>query len=175
VDIFKRNRSVYGARKIKVELFKCGFTVSRRRIGPIMNQQGLVSVYTRAEYKPQKAGCNESVQQNVLKRPFDQDEAKKVVVSDLTYVRVQGKWNYICVLLDLFNREIIGFSTGEQKDTQLVARAFASVEGNLSDIQLFHTDRGSEFKNQGIDELLDTFRVGRSLSKKGCPYDNAAR
>lgn len=47
------------------------------------------------------------------------------------------------------------------------------MEGNLQDIRLFHTDRGNEFKNQTIEELLETFDIERSLSHKGCPYDNA--
>lgn len=47
------------------------------------------------------------------------------------------------------------------------------MQGNLSQIQLFHSDRGSEFKNKLIDETLATFKIGRSLSMKGCPYDNA--
>ena len=47
------------------------------------------------------------------------------------------------------------------------------MKGNLFDIQLFHTDRGSEFDNMLIDELLDSFQINRSLSMKGCPYDNA--
>jgi transposase InsO family protein len=76
--------------------------------------------------KPKNAGqkttCNESAQANELKREFQQEEPKKVVVSDLTYVRVQNKWHYICIFVDLFNREIIGFSTGSYKNANLVAR-----------------------------------------------------
>ncbi|AHM57338.1 transposase [Peptoclostridium acidaminophilum DSM 3953] len=63
--------------------------------------------------------------------------------------------------------------TGEKKDAHLVSRAFASFKGNLSHIELFHTDRGNEFKNQLIDDVLKTFKIKRSLSMKGCPYDNA--
>ena len=55
----------------------------------------------------------------------------------------------------------------------MVYRAFASVNRNLSDIQIFHTDRGNEFKNNVIDGLIDAFGITRSLSRKGCPYDNA--
>ena len=47
------------------------------------------------------------------------------------------------------------------------------VEGNLKDIHIFHTDRGNEFKNQTMEELLKTFDMKRSLSHKGCLYDNA--
>ena len=104
---------------------------------------------------------------------FDNREELEVVVSDLTYVRVGQKWHYICVLIDLFNREIIGQSSGPNKTAELVTRAFASVRTNLHRLKLFHTDRGSEFKNKSIDEALDTFGIERSLSAKGTPYDNA--
>jgi len=96
-----------------------------------------------------------------------------VIVSDLTYVRVKQKWHYICVLVDLYNREIIGYSAGPRKSAFLVQRAFGAVKYNLNRLKLFHTDRGSEFKNQIIDDALNTFGIERSLSEKGSPYDNA--
>ncbi|GAB3809358.1 hypothetical protein GCM10028868_39100 [Virgibacillus kimchii] len=173
VEIFHKNRRVYGQRKIKEKLQKKGWQVSRRRIGRIMKAKGLVSKYTVAQFKPQKSTVNESDVGNVLNREFDQKQALKVVVSDLTYVRVQQKWHYICVLVDLHNREIIGHSAGPNKDARLVQRAFSTVPYNLTNLELFHTDRGSEFKNQLIDEALATFNIDRSLSSKGTPYDNA--
>ncbi len=62
-------------------------------------------------------------------------------MSQSTYVRVGTRWNYICVLVGLFNREIIGYSAGEDKTAELVKAAFQSVEGSLEEIRLFHTDR----------------------------------
>jgi len=138
-----------------------------------MDEQGLVSKYTIAQYKPSKSTYNESTQANLLNREFEQDQELRVVVSDLTYVRVAQKWHYVCVFVDLFNREIIGSSAGNKKDAQLVYRAFSSIKGNLHNIELFHTDRGSEFKNRLLDEALETFDIKRSLSLKGSPYDNA--
>lgn len=172
-EIFKASRNNYGTRKIKKELMKTGKQVSRRRIGRIMKQKGLVSNYTTAQFKPQKDTCNESKTENVLDRQFQDREYRDVVISDLTYVRVGTRWSYICVLVDLFNREIIGYSAGERKTAELVKAAFQNVEGSLEEIRLFHTDRGNEFKNQTIEELLETFHIERSLSHKGCPYDNA--
>lgn len=172
-EIFQSSRQNYGTRKIKVELKKRGWIVSRRRIGRMMKERGLVSNYTIAQFKPHRTTCNESNDSNELKREFQQEEELKVVVSDLTYVRVDKNWHYVCVFVDLFNREIIGFSTGARKDAQLVYRALASIQQDLRKIQVFHTDRGSEFKNKMIDEALKTFQIQRSLSKKGCPYDNA--
>lgn len=172
-EIFRLSRNNYGTRKIKVELAKEGKIVSRRRIGRIMKQEGLVSNYTVAQYKQHVPNCNEDKVENVLNRKFQEQPKHRVVVSDLTYVRVGKHWNYICVLIDLFNREIIGYSAGKHKDSNLVLQAFSKVNGNLKQIQLFHTDRGKEFKNKQIDEILQTFGIQRSLSMKGCPYDNA--
>lgn len=172
-EIFRASRNNYGTRKIKKELLNEGFTVSRRRIGRIMAAQGLVSKYTVAQFKPHKTVCNEAIIENKLNREFDGHEPLSAVVSDLTYVRVGSRWNYVCILVDLFNREIIGHSCGRYKDAPLVYRAFAKIEANLEDISIFHTDRGGEFDNKLIDDVLNTFNIERSLSMKGCPYDNA--
>jgi transposase InsO family protein len=173
IKIFEGSRQNYGTRKIKVELKRLGLIVSRRRIGRIMKEQGLVSTYTVAQFKPKPHNCNDSNQINELNREFHQKEALTTVVSDLTYVRVGKKWHYICILVDLYNREIIGYSAGPNKDATLVYRSFASIQSDLGKIQLFHTDRGNEFKNKIIDEALKAFGIRRSLSMKGCPYDNA--
>ena len=173
IKIFQEPRNNYGTRKIKKELAKLGHTASRRRIGRIMYENGLVSTYTVAQFKVHKTTCNKDEIKNEVDREFDNRELSEVVVSDLTYVRVAGKWNYVCILLDLYNREIIGYSAGVHKDANLVYEAFANVNRNLMDISIFHTDRGSEFKNKIIDGVMQTFGIQRSLSKKGCPYDNA--
>jgi transposase InsO family protein len=173
IDIFYKSRQNYGTRKIKHELKKLGIVSSRRRIGRIMKENGLVSKYTVAQFKPHVDKCNESRIENELDRKFDQQKELTVVVSHLTYVRVENRWHYICLFVDLYNREIIGHSAGPHKDARLVYRALSTIKADLRQIQLFHTDRGNEFKNKTIDEALDTFEIKRSLSMKGCPYDNA--
>jgi len=172
-QIFHDNHDVYGTRKIKNELKKSNLIVSRRKIGRVMKKLGLVSKYTIAQFKPHKEKCNEDPIKNELNRQFDGQAPYAVVVSDLTYVRVNYKWNYVCILVDLFNREIIGHSAGIRKDAQLVYDAFATVKTDLRNIQMFHSDRGGEFKNDLIDQVISTFQIQRSLSMKGCPYDNA--
>ncbi len=89
-----------------------------------------------------------------------------MVVSDLTHVRVQQTWHYICILVDLYNREIIGYSAGPHKSAELVQRVFATVKYNLQRLELFHTDRESEFNNTLIDQALAVFGIERSLRKK---------
>lgn len=159
IEIFKASRNNYGTRKIKIELKKQEIIVSRRTIGQIMKANGLVSNYTVAQYKSHVSKCNESKVANELNREFDTEIPYATIVSDLTYVRVKNTWNYICLLIDLYNREIIGYSAGPKKDANLVYQAFASVKTRLDSITLFHKDRCNEFKNKLIDEVLDTFKI----------------
>ncbi|WP_392485960.1 IS3 family transposase [Haloimpatiens sp. FM7315] len=173
IKIFRESKNNYGSRKIKVELKKENIISSRRKIREIMDKYRLVSNYTVKQYKVHKAGCNEEKVENIVNREFDNRSDLEIVVSDLTYVNVAGKWNYICLLINLFNREIVGYSAGTKKDAKLVYEAFMSTNINLTKVKIFHTDRGNEFKNKIIDEVLQTFDIKRSLSKKGCPYDNA--
>jgi transposase InsO family protein len=172
-EIFRRSRNNYGTRKIKVELDKLGYQVSRRKISKIMKENGLVSNYTVAQYKVHSNGCNESNIPNIVDRDFDNRDKLEVAVSDLTYVRVGSKWNYLCTIIDLSNREIIGYSAGTNKDANLIEKALLSCRYSLNDIKVFHSDRGREYDNITIDEVLETFEIARSLSRKGNPYDNA--
>lgn len=94
------------------------------------------------------------------------------IVSDLTYVRVGGKWNYVCLLVDLHNREIVGHAASGRKDARLVKAAFATLGFPPADIDVLRANRGSEFANPSIDDLLEAFDIRRSLSRKGNPYDN---
>ena len=138
-----------------------------------MKEKGLVSNYTVKQFKLHKPTCNNDLIKNELNRNFKQKERMNVIVSDLTYVNVDGKWNYICTIIDLYNREIVGYAASKNKDAKLVKKAINSINYDLSKIILFHADRGNEFKNQMIDDVLETFDIQRSLSAKGCPYDNA--
>lgn len=173
IRLFKESRNNYGSQKIKSELLKIGLIASRRKICKIMHKYGLVSSYTVKQFKVHKSTCNEDLIENKVDRKFDNREDLEVVVSDLTYVRVKDKWCYICLLLNLFNREIIGFSVGSRKDATLVYEAFLSSSVNLLRVKMFHTDRGNEFKNKLIEDVLRAFNIERSLSHKGTPYDNA--
>lgn len=173
ISIFRASKNNYGSRKIKVELKKKKIIVSRRKIREIMDKYRLISNYTVKQYKVHKTTCNNEKIDNVVNREFDNRSDLEIVISDLTYVNVAGKWNYICLLINLFNREIVGYSAGPKKDAQLVYDAFMNTNINLTKVKIFHTDRGNEFKNKVIDEVLEAFEIQRSLSKKGCPYDNA--
>ena len=167
------SRECYGARKIKAALERRGVIASRRRIGGIMREQGMTSAYARKRPKPHKTRADEAGLANLLDREFDGYAPRTHLASDLTYVRVGDGWAYVCLLVDLADRGIAGHSVGRTRDAGLVLGAFATLGFPLTDIQVFHTDRGGEFDNTRIDELLRVFGIKRSLSRKGNPYDNA--
>ncbi len=97
----------------------------------------------------------------------------KVLVTNLTYIKVASSRFYVCFVLDLFIREFISYSGGPNKNADLVLQAMETIKGDLNKVELFHIDRGQEFNNQTTDTLLDTFKIERSLSRKGNPYENA--
>lgn len=174
LEIFNANRKEYGSKKIKKELKKKGVVFSRRKIIRLMKEAGIKSSYGKRSFKPcASKGCNESKVSNLIGREFNCWNRNEVIVSDLTYVRVNGEWNYICVLIDLFNREIVGWSVGRNKTSSLVMSAFSNANIDFNRVMIFHTDRGLEFCNKHIDDFILRYGIIRSLSHKGTPYDNA--
>ena len=173
IDIFHKSKNNYGTRKIKIKLDDLSYQVSRRKISRIMKLNALVSNYTVAQYKIHSKGCNESNISNIVNREFNNRNKLEVAVSDLTYVRVGSSWNYVCILVDLATRELIGYSAGAKKDASLVEKALLRCRYSLEDIEVFHSDRGKEYDNIKLDNILKTFNIERSLSRKGNPYDNA--
>lgn len=95
--------------------------------------------------KVEKSKCNNKKIANKVDRNFDDRPSLEACVSDLTYVRVGNNWNYICAIIDLHNREIIGYAAGKNKSADLVKEAIYSIKYPLNKIKIFHTDRGREF------------------------------
>lgn len=171
--IFSESNKNYGQRKIQAELKKNGYAVSPKRVKKIMKKHGLVSKYNLYRKANPDRGTNEGIAENRLARNFGERAPFEAVVSDLTYVSVCGKWMYICLIIELSKREIIGYAAGETKDAALVEKALLSVPYDLRRVSIFHSDRGKEFDNECIEKLLNTFQIERSLSRKGSPVDNA--
>ena len=163
----------YGARKIKAALERRGVTASGRRIVDIMKRRGMTGAYARRTFKPHRTRADEARLANILGREFDGYEPRTHLAGGLTCVRVGGKWAYVCLLAGLANRGITGHSAGRARDASLVLGAFATLGFPLTGVEVFRTDRGGGFDNAKIDELLDVFDIGGSLSGKGDPYGNA--
>ncbi|WP_335340453.1 DDE-type integrase/transposase/recombinase, partial [Gilliamella sp. Nev5-1] len=91
-----------------------------------------MSKYTCKKYRVDTEKSNESTVSNQLNRAFTVGQQRKVFVTDLTYVRVKQHWHYLCVIIDVSNREIVGRSAGKHKNAQLVMDAISQIPINLN-------------------------------------------
>lgn len=112
---------------------------------------------------------------NHLKQEFNQKAPNLVWASDFTYIKANGKWFYLCVVIDLFSRKVIGWNISSRPDVELVMSAFrkAYEVRDVSYALMFHSDRGSQYTAFAFRQLLDRLNVVQSFSKKGYPFDNA--
>lgn len=135
---------------------------------------GLKSKYNERSFKPY---ANKELARrffpNLLEQQFDGYKPLEVLTSDLTYVKTQDGWRYICFIIDLYNREIIGYSISESHDTDCVIKALESINYSLKHTKIFHSDRGGEFCSDELSSYLSNYNIMQSMSKAGCPYDNA--
>ncbi|WP_255307069.1 IS3 family transposase [Gilliamella sp. Gris3-2] len=173
VTLFNQSYQSYGTRRILFDLQKENIWVSRRYIARVMKALLLVSKYTVKRYQSHTTEVNETATENHLQRQFDVGDKKQIVVADLTYIQVKQRWNYLCVLVNLSDRQIVGYHVGQHKTAELVMSALSQIKQPLSKLDLFHSDRGKEFDNRLLADCFKTFNITHSLSKKGCPYDNA--
>lgn len=140
IESFTGSRNSYGSRRIKDGLNDKDLIVSRRKIRRIMTKFNFISSYTTLTIKPQVTNKNEQKIANVLSCQFDRMQPMEVLVTDLTYVKVGPNWHYVCFILDLFNREIVGYSSGPHKSADLVLQAIGTIEQSLDGVEFFHTD-----------------------------------
>lgn len=112
---------------------------------------------------------------NHLQQEFNQKSPNLVWVSDFTYIKVAGKWYYLCIVMDLFSRKIISWHISGKPDVDLVITAFKKAydKRNQPEGLMFHSDRGSQYTAFSFRQLLDSLNVVQSFSKKGYPFDNA--
>ena len=124
-----------------------------------MRENCLASAYGRKRLKAHPAPSNEAELPNALDRSFDGYAPRAHVCSGPTYVRAGGSWCYARLLAGLYNRETVGHSAGSRKGAGRVKTAFATLELPISDIEVFHTNRGCEFDNAEIYFMLETFSL----------------
>ena len=166
------SRGGYGARRLKVAPARSGITASGRRICRILRENGLSSAYSGRGPRPSRPAAPPDAA-NVLGRGFDGHRPRTHVAADLTCVRAGSRWCYVCLLVDLYNGEIVGRSCGRRKDASLVKAAFSNVGFPLTAIEMFRSDRGAEFCNAEIDAPPAAFGIERSVSRPGNPHGNA--
>ena len=176
-DIFYQSRQTYGTRRIKALLLQNeGLILSRRRIGKIMKKLGL-SVKGKRKFKINTTNSNHSlpIANNILNRDFYAGEANQKYVGDITYIPTNEGWLYLATVIDLYSRKIVGWSMSDNMKTTLVndALLMALKQRKPNKGLIWHTDRGSQYASYEHRDLLQSYGVIQSMSRKGNCWDNA--
>ena len=110
-----------------------------------------------------------------LKQNFAVEKPGKILSGDITYIRTNIGWVYLAVVMDLYNREVVGYSISQSIDSELVKRALGNAiarNGGLNGA-VFHSDRGVQYSSESYRRMLKENGIRQSMSRAGCPYDNA--
>lgn len=173
--VFDDSRHTYGSKRIEVALRARGICTSRKRVARLMCHLHLRSVRVKAR----RACLTRSVQnryvvENLLAQDFTAEHEHETWVTDTTYIPTLEGWLYLVMILDIFTRQIVGWSMGIHHDAPLALAALTMALQHHRPPAgvILHSDRGSEFANQLYAEACEG-KVIRSMSGSGNCYDNA--
>jgi putative transposase len=175
--IHEQSKATYGSPRITDELKSRGFDVSRPRVARLMKQAGIRAIHAKKFVVTTDSKHQYPVVENKLNRNFSAQQAAKVWVSDITYIRTAAGWLYLTVVLDLFDRKVIGWSQSRDlsaENTSVAAWRMAVQNRSPSKELIFHSDRGVQYACHDFINLLESYKgVQRSMSRKGNCWDNA--
>jgi len=168
-------KAAYGSRRMHRELQGRGHRIGQARVERLMRQNGI-----RARHKRRFKATTDSkhalpVAENLLGRAFTPAAPNRVWSGDITYIDTDEGWLYLAVVLDLFNREVIGWSLKPRMSADLVtdALAMAWFRRRPAAGVLFHSDRGSQYASLAMRDKLTEYGMIASMSRKANCWDNA--
>jgi transposase InsO family protein len=178
LNIFSDSKKTYGSPRIKAALERSGDLVGKDRVARLMKEEGLEARRKKA-FRPKTTINNPSDKKSERVFKIEKTEITKlnqVWVSDLTYIPTLEGFSYLVTVMDLFNREIIGWDLSdsmEAKHTSIaLGRALANSEGKASEL-IFHSDQGVQYCSAELRQRLTLMEMIQSMSRKGNCYDNA--
>jgi putative transposase len=175
--IYELSKRTYGSPRVTIELHKRGFHVSRQRVARLMKSQNLKSIIRKKWVITTDSRHNYPVVENKLNRDFNTTRPGQVWVSDITYIKTLQGWLYLTVIIDLFDRKVIGWSFSRSLKavhTTIPAWKMAVRNRMITRKLIFHSDRGIQYACHEFANLLSSYSlVERSMSRKGDCWDNA--
>ncbi len=171
-QIYDDNNQIFGAAKITAIMKEEGYRISIGMVRELMHDMGLISIRQDAKDLYDK---EQKKYKNHLNQEFTTTRPNEVWVSDVTYFKFKTQVFYICAILDLYSRMVVGFRISHKNSTQLTKGTFRQAyenrkpENNL----LFHTDRGSNYRSNTFCSYLKSLGVTQSFSRAHVPYDNS--
>lgn len=175
-EIQRKNRFRLGSPRITAQLQGLGIQISKNRVARLIKNAKLGALTSKRHRYP-KESDREAAAANLLDRKFTVEKPNLVWVSDITYLPTASGWAYLCTIIDLFNREVIGWSVKKHMETSLIKEAFSKAWKTQKPKQpiLLHSDQGSQYTSLELKEYLakTSPNIIRSMSRKGNCWDNA--
>lgn len=179
IKIYQCSKFRYGSPRIAKELNTQGILASKPLVAKLMKQEHLRSIVKKKYKTTTDSNHKYPVVDNILSREFNVAAKNKVWVSDITYIHTQTGWLYLTIVIDLYNRKVIGWALSvglKTKDTTIPALKMATINSPIKhdEVVIFHSDRGIQYAcEEFITELQKYKNIKRSMSRKGNCWDNA--
>lgn len=171
----QQSREIYGSPKIHEDLVDEGETCSVNRVARLMKVADIKSKMARKFVITTDSKNTTQPAPDLLKRQFVVEKHNKAWVSDTTFIGTREGWMYLAVVLDLFSRQIIGWSMSKRNNAELVQDALTMAiwrRGEVNNV-IVHSDQGSTYASSGYQQQLSDNQLLCSMSRKGECLDNA--
>jgi transposase InsO family protein len=178
-EIAYRHHFRYGILRVRRELWiKYRITLSRKKVARLMRENGLNARRKRKYIPTTDSKHSLAVCGNILNRDFSAEKPGQKWVSDITYLRTINGWIYFTVILDLYDRKVIGWALSdnlETANTTVVAFEMAIKNRQTERCLIFHSDRGVQYCAKSFGDVIRNHcpDVMQSMSRKGNCWDNA--
>lgn len=170
---YTASHGVYGAPRIFLDLREAGETCSKHRVARVMRANNLKALhgYRSPRYV---RGHTSLLTPNTLQRGFTVQRPNQAWVTDITYVRTWEGWLYLAIVMDLYSRRIVGWSTKPTMARELVLDAILmAVRRRKPTHTLIHSDQGSQFGSDAWQRFCQAHHLEPSMSRRGNCWDNA--
>lgn len=166
---------VYGYRPITCDIKESGETCGKNRVLRIMRKHQIQALRGYKRHPGFASGKVHHFAENRLARQFTVEKPDVAWVTDFTYVRTYEGWLYVCVVLDLYSRQVIGWSMTHRPQSDLVIKALlmAVLRRQPQTTVLVHSDQGSQYTSDDWRKILEENNLEMSMSRRGNCHDNA--
>ena len=176
-EIYHDCSGLIGHRFIKVFLDRRGIHLSKATVHKYMNQEMKLYSIVRRKKLGYKKGKPHKIYPNLLKQDFVVNEPNCVWCTDFTYLYLtNGTVRYNCTIIDLYDRSVVASENGKYITAELAKYTLnKAIHAQHCETEklILHSDQGTQFTSQEFTEFCSMWNITQSMSKAGCPYDNA--
>lgn len=175
-ELFELYKKRYGAIRLTRELKGEGIACSQNYVASLLRELGYRACNGKRFKYSKSNSLNKNIQPNILARNFKASRPNEKWVTDITYIRVNGKWLYLAAVMDLFSKAIVGWSLATHMMDSLIREAFemAVSRRKITGSLVVHSDQGIQYRSNEYQQSLLSHGCQISMSRKGNCWDNAA-